>query len=59
LWADEKAVVPGSDVTLDLPVGLHTITIAVDLQQRGDEGVRVEVADAPGSTGHAQPVGGK
>ena len=31
----------------------------IDPSARGNEGLRAELVDMPGSTGHAQPVGGK
>ena len=60
LWADDRPVdVTGPEVTLDLPRGVRTLTFRIDPTARGNEGLRAELADAPGSAGHAQPVGGK
>jgi putative heme-binding domain-containing protein len=60
LWADDRAVdVTGPEVTLDLPRGVRTLTFRIDPSSRGNEGLRAELADAPGSPGHVQPVGGK
>jgi putative heme-binding domain-containing protein len=59
LWIDGSSVPASADVPLDLPAGTHAITFGVDLKQRGDEGLRVEVSDIAGSTGHAQAVGGR
>jgi len=55
MWVDDKAAgEPAAEVTLDLPRGVHALTFRVDLATRGEMPLRVEVADAPGSTGHAQ-----
>ena len=54
-----KLIDPKSQVEVDLPKGLHTLEIRVDAAARGGEGVRVEIKDLPGSSGHAQPVGGR
>jgi putative heme-binding domain-containing protein len=59
LWVDDKPMTITGDETLDVSVGLHQLTFSVDSNQRGNESLRIEVADVPGSTGHAQPVGGK
>ena len=58
LWADDQPVQVANEVTLDLPAGMHALTFGIDTAQRQD-GLRVEVADIPGSPAHAQPVGGK
>ena len=44
--------------TIDLAVGVHTLTLQVDTRQRGSEGVRLEVMPAPGSPAAVQAVGG-
>jgi hypothetical protein len=59
LWIDDKPVEIKPLVEIDLPRGVHTLEIKVDVPQRGGEGLRVELRDVPGSTGHAQPVGGR
>jgi putative heme-binding domain-containing protein len=63
LWADGQWIelngAKTSDVVLDLPKGVHTLTFRVDTAKRGGEGLRVEVGDAAGSAAHATPVGGK
>jgi putative heme-binding domain-containing protein len=59
LWVDDKPQSLSDDTMLELPLGVHSLTFRVDFSQRGNQGLRVEIADAPGSTGHAQPVGGK
>jgi putative heme-binding domain-containing protein len=60
VWVGERRVpVDASGATLDLPGGVHVLTLRVDLAARGNEGIRLDVADAPDSPGHAQPVGGR
>jgi putative heme-binding domain-containing protein len=59
LWMDDKSVEPASEIGLDLKSGTHVLTCRVNPQQRGGKGIRIKVTDSPGSTGHAQPVGGK
>jgi putative heme-binding domain-containing protein len=60
LWIDGKPVnVTGEQVTADPTTGIHDAIFAVDLASHGPDGLRVEVVDVPGSTAHAQPVGGK
>ncbi|MGB7160756.1 MAG: hypothetical protein WBD40_22015, partial [Tepidisphaeraceae bacterium] len=58
LWVDGTPVDVAPDVTIDLQVGVHTLTFRVDVAERG-EGLRVEVRDLPGSGAHARPVGGR
>ena len=57
-WVDDHPITVQQDLTLDLARGTHVLTFRIDRQSRGEEGLRVEVADAPGSSAHAQPVGG-
>jgi putative heme-binding domain-containing protein len=59
LLVDGKATPIGAEVPVALSAGIHSLTFGVDLKARGDEGLKVEVADVPGSTGHAQSVGGR
>ena len=59
VWLDGKSFELLNGITPDLSRGLHTLTIRTDGSQRHGEALRVEVSDAPGSSGHAQPVGGK
>ncbi|HZL38567.1 MAG TPA: PVC-type heme-binding CxxCH protein [Tepidisphaeraceae bacterium] len=56
LWVDGKRTEPKTDMPLDLPVGVHALTVRVDFAARGKNGIRVELQDVPGSAGHAQPV---
>lgn len=58
-WIDGKAVEVVDQMTVNLDRGFHTMIFRVDSAARGNEGLRVEVADEPGSAGRAQPVGGK
>jgi hypothetical protein len=57
LWVDDKLVSVSTEIPLELERGVHTLTFRV--QGGHSSGLRVEVADAPGSSAHAQPVGGK
>jgi hypothetical protein len=59
IWIDGKRVLPASgsphQVILDLPRGLHTIAVGVDLARR-HAGIRCVVEDIPGSPGRTQAV---
>ena len=57
-WVDDRSVPIQNDLTVDLPHGIHILTLRIDRASRGEEGLRVEVADAAASSAHAQPVGG-
>jgi putative heme-binding domain-containing protein len=59
LWVNGKQAEASKDMTLDLPAGVTMLIFRVDFSVRGKEGIRVEVQDAPGSKGHAQPVSGR
>ena len=59
LWVDGRATDPVNPVPLDLPRGVHTLTFRIDARQRNQQGLRLELADAPNSSAHAQPVGGR
>ena len=56
---DEKAVEIQNDATLDLTRGIHVLAFNIDSSQRSSEGLKVEILDSPGSSAHAQAVGGK
>jgi len=59
-WVGEKQVpLSGSEAIVELPRGVHLLTLRVDRAERGSEGVRLDIADAAGAAGHAQPVGGR
>ena len=58
LWLNGTAVPAERDLELNLPAGLHTLTLAVDWSQR-QEGLRIELDDVPGSAARAKVVGGK
>ncbi len=58
LWVDQKAVPIQETVTLDLPVGLHTILLGLDLSVKR-EVLRCEIDDQPGSPARVRVVGGK
>ena len=46
------------EMLLDLPIGRHRITFAIELSQR-EMPLRVEMADVPGSNTKVQLVSGK
>jgi putative heme-binding domain-containing protein len=50
LWLDGKPVAAREPVALDVPPGLHTLTVALDLGV-GKGGLRCELADEAGSAG--------
>lgn len=58
VWVDGEALTPEPTWTQTLPVGLHTVTIAVDVKQR-QESLTLELEDVPGSPAQAQFVTGK
>jgi putative heme-binding domain-containing protein len=59
LWVDRKPADVSAEIPLNLPRGMHDLTFAIGLSARSESGLRVEVADSPGSAAHAQAVGGK
>src|SRR5262249_31929598 len=58
LWVGAAPVPLQETTTLDLPVGLHTLTFVFDLAGRRD-GLTCELDDAPGSSARARVIGGK
>jgi putative heme-binding domain-containing protein len=58
LLIDGTRVEAHPETTLDLPVGIHTLTLAVDRTRRR-EGLLVALDEVPGSPAQAQPVLGK
>ncbi|MGE3818193.1 MAG: PVC-type heme-binding CxxCH protein [Isosphaeraceae bacterium] len=58
IWVDGTTVEPSKAITLDLTPGLHTVTLAVGLNERL-EGLAVSLEDAPGSPARARVVLGK
>ncbi len=60
LWVDGQAVdLKQPQTILELRRGLVTLTLRIDSAERGGEGVRLEIAEAPGSAAHVQVVAGK
>jgi hypothetical protein len=60
LWVGAKQTpLTGSEAIVDLPRGVHVLTLRVDRAARNKEGIRLDLADALGSAGHVQPVGGR
>jgi hypothetical protein len=57
LWIDER---PVNDFTapIDLAAGRHTLTFAIQRDQRSASGLRAELATPPGSPAKYQPEGG-
>lgn len=54
LWVDGVATPVSDRVTLNLPVGKHTLGIWADIKARKDPSLRCELIDVPGSSGRAQ-----
>jgi hypothetical protein len=60
LWVgDKQTPLNGSEAVAELPRGVHVLTLRIDRAARGKEGIRLDLADAPGSAGQVQPVGGR
>jgi putative heme-binding domain-containing protein len=57
MWCDAAPVGTGSRVTLDLAEGVHTIALLLNGKSADD--LRLELADVPGSPVQLQIVGGK
>jgi len=57
-WLDGKPADAKAEMEFDLTSGMHTITFAVNLNQR-QEGVRCELEEVAGSGAHARIIGGK
>jgi len=58
IWLGRTAVPAQEAQTLDLPVGILTLTFALDLSKR-PEGLMCELGDEPGSPARVRMVGGK
>jgi putative heme-binding domain-containing protein len=58
LWIDGNKVEPKSEVVLNLPTGVHTVTLGVDLSKRR-EGIVCTLEDEPGSPARARVLVGK
>jgi len=58
LWVDGKPVQLQESVDLDLKVGIHRVTMSVDLQKLNKK-LRVELVDVPGSAARVEIVTGK
>jgi putative heme-binding domain-containing protein len=57
-WVDGRLIPERAPAVLDLPAGLHTLTVAVNRVRRGDD-LRFELDDVPGSPAQVRAVGGK
>jgi hypothetical protein len=58
LWLDQTAVEVKKEADLEVKPGLHTLSFAINLQERRD-GLRCEFADAANSAARFQIVSGK
>ena len=58
LWVDGVPATAGRETVMDLKVGVHTLTLSVNLDQRR-EALSCELDDAAGSSARATIVGGK
>ena len=58
LWLDGQPLETAAAVPLNLTVGAHTVTIAVEWQKRSKP-LRVELDEVPGSPARVRLVGGK
>jgi putative heme-binding domain-containing protein len=59
MWVDDKAVEVKPTMEVDLPKGVHAVTLKIHLPTRGANPLQLEVRDVPGSNGHALAVGGQ
>jgi hypothetical protein len=59
LWLDGTVREVHNVVALDLPRGMHTLTLRIDARQRANARLRCELADVPGSAAQARFVGGR
>ncbi|MGI9472972.1 MAG: HEAT repeat domain-containing protein, partial [Rubripirellula sp.] len=57
IWMDGNEL-PNPPSVIDLADGRRTLTFAIDRDQRGDVGLKVEVAPTPGSSAKLKPEGG-
>jgi len=57
-WLDGNPVELTEQLTLDLPAGVHTLTVALDRDKR-KEALRIELDDVAGSPARVRIVGGK
>jgi len=57
-WLDGDPIDVESAITLELPRGLHTVTLAIDIDEATAD-LRCELRDVPGSPARAQIVSGK
>ena len=58
LWIDREPIAVKESLELNLPVGIHTLTLVVDRDER-ERGLRCEVEDKNGSPARVRIVGGK
>ncbi len=58
MWVNQRPTPVEETMILDLPIGLHTITLGLDLSVKREE-IRCEIEDQPGSPARVRVVGGK
>ena len=58
VWLNQAVMPARETMTLDLPVGLHAVTLALDLSRR-KEPLRCEIDDQPNSPARVRVIGGK
>lgn len=58
-WIDGAPLAPTSLMTANLSPGVHTVTFRIDGVRRVGQSLLVGLADQPGSTAHAEVVGGR
>jgi len=59
LLVDDKLVEIRESTVLDLAYGVHALTFRINLAQRGQAGMHVELAEAADSPARAHVVGGQ
>jgi putative heme-binding domain-containing protein len=59
LWLDGTTTDVRDIVALNLPPGMHTLTLRIDAKQRANAALRCELSDVPGSPAQAHFVGGR
>jgi hypothetical protein len=57
-WLNGNPLEHAKDVTLDLPIGVHTVTVGVNVAVR-EKPLRVELDEVPGSSARARILSGK
>ncbi|WP_435005109.1 HEAT repeat domain-containing protein [Tundrisphaera lichenicola] len=58
-WLDDRPIPAGDSPTVEIAEGRHKLTVKVDLDSRGEQPIRVEVAKPEGSSAEFSVVGGR